>query len=483
MKNKPDNFHFQAKTALNNPSLQQALSKATTHILNKRARAIQELTDLETLRDRARRIKEQAIAQLNHYLLQLESEVRKAGGKVYWAREARDAQRYIAKLVKQKKAQLVVKGKSMVSEEIGLNEYLEKLGLEIVETDLGEYIVQLAGERPSHIIAPAIHKSREEVALLFQKKLGTNPEAEISKLTQVARERLREKFFQADIGITGANFAIAETGTIVLVENEGNIRFTTSLPPVHIVLMGIEKVIPTLADLVVFLKLLPRSATGQKLPSYVSLITGPRRDREKDGPEELHLIILDNGRSRILSEPALRESLYCLRCGACLNICPVYQKVGGHAYGSVYAGPIGSVITPPLVGFYRARALPYASTLCGACRDICPVKINIPHMLLQLRQGLSYRWNRNLINPGYWLEKLLTITWSMGMKDEGRYRFGSKVARLLQRPFLKKQKISHLPYPFSRWTKSRDFTPLAAKPFRIWWEDNQRSSKDHERAD
>src|SRR3989337_1912064 len=246
MKNKPDKFHYQAKVALNNPSLQQALSKATTHILNKRARAIQELTDLETLRDRARRIKEQTIAQLNHYLLQLESEVRKAGGKVYWAREARDAQRYIAKLVKQKKAQLVVKGKSMVSEEIGLNEYLEKLGLEIVETDLGEYIVQLAGERPSHIIAPAIHKSREEVALLFQKKLGTNPEAEISKLTQVARERLRETFFQADIGITGANFAIAETGTIVLVENEGNIRFTTSLPPVHIVLMDIEKVIPTL---------------------------------------------------------------------------------------------------------------------------------------------------------------------------------------------------------------------------------------------
>jgi L-lactate dehydrogenase complex protein LldF len=371
----------------------------------------------------------------------------------------------------------------MVSEEIGLNEYLNTLGIEVVETDLGEYIIQLAGEKPSHIIAPAIHKSKEEVALLFQKTLGISHDADISKLTQVARHKLREKFFQADIGITGANFAIAETGTIVLVENEGNIRFTTSLPPVHIVLMGLEKVIPTLDDLDVFLQLLPRSATGQKLPSYVSLITGPRKEYEKDGPEEFHLILLDNGRSRILSDPALRESLYCLRCGACLNVCPVYQKVGGHTYGSVYPGPIGSVITPPLIGFYRARSLPYASTLCGACRDICPVKIDIPHMLLKLRQDLTHKWNKNLINPGYWLEKIFIKAWATGMKGKSRYEFSTSVARLLQKPFLKNDKISYLPYPFSRWTKSRDFTPLAPKTFSNWWKENQGISNDHECPD
>jgi L-lactate dehydrogenase complex protein LldF len=480
MKTKPNKFHYQVKEALNNQPLQHILAKATTHILSKREKAFQESAELETLRDTARKIKEQAISQLSSYLLQLENGVINAGGKVYWASDGKDARKYVAKLVKQKKARVVVKGKSMVSEEIGLNEYLEKLGLDVVETDLGEYIVQLAGEKPSHIIAPAIHKSKEEVALLFQKKLGIGPDTDINKLTRVARDRLREKFFEADIGITGANFAIAETGTIVLVENEGNIRFSTSIPPVHIVLMGIEKVIPLLKDLTVFLELLPRSATGQKLPSYVSLITGPRKKGEKDGPEELHLIILDNGRSRILSEPALRESLFCLRCGACLNICPVYQKIGGHTYGAAYAGPIGSVITPPLVGFYRARFLPHASTLCGACRDICPVKINIPLMLLQLRHGLGRKWNRNLINPGYWLEKLFITIWALGMKNKNSYGFGSRIARILQKPLLKNQKISHLPYPFSRWTKSRDFTPLAAKTFRSWWEENKSTYVNYE---
>jgi L-lactate dehydrogenase complex protein LldF len=470
MKINTHKFHIQARAAINNQPLQQALSYALSHILSKRNRAFEEFAEAELLRDRARKIKEHTLAQLNSYLLQLEEGVLKAGGNVYWARKGKDALKYIARLVEQKGARIIVKGKSMVSEEIGLNEFLAKRGLEVVETDLGEYIVQLAGEKPSHIIAPAIHKSKEEVALLFKEKLGIDSHGEISKLTKAARDKLKEKFFQADIGITGANFAVAQTGTIVLLENEGNIRFTTTLPPVHIVLLGIEKVIPTLIDLAVFLQLLPRSATGQKLPSYISLITGPKKRGEQDGPEELHVIILDNGRSKILSDQDLRESLYCLRCGACLNICPVYQKLGGHTYGWVYSGPIGSVITPLMIGLYRARALPYASTLCGACRDICPVKIDIPHMLLKLREQLTEHNNKRFMNPGYWLERFFIYVWASAMKGEKRYRLASRIGRRIQTPFQKDHKIPYLPFPFSRWTKARDFPPLAPETFRDWWE-------------
>ena len=366
----------------------------------------------------------------------------------------------------------------MVTEEIALNERLEQAGVEPVETDLGEYVIQMAGETPFHIIAPAIHKTRQDFGKLFSDKLGVEYEEDPEKLTKIARKALREKFWQADMGITGVNFAVAETGTIVVVENEGNGRLSTSLPPIHVAVMGMEKVIPTLEDLSVFLTLLPRSATGQKASGYVSFITGPRRPGEVDGPEEFHLVILDNGRSRILQNEEMRESLYCIRCGACLNICPIYNKVGGHAYGWVYSGPIGAVITPQLIGLDKAKDLPAASTLCGACRDICPLKINIPHMLLRLRSQAVEAGNGQ--GDGHleasWAERRIVGLWARSMRSRKAYGMALRLGMLAQKLFVRKGRITRLPFYLSRWTEHRDFPPIAAKPFRTIWK--ERLSKD-----
>jgi L-lactate dehydrogenase complex protein LldF len=298
--------------------------------------------------------------------------------------------------------------------------------MQVVETDLGEYIIQLADEPPSHIIAPAIHKTRQQVSELFTAALGMTPTDDIAQMTSTARVTLRDRFASADVGITGVNFAIAETGTIVIVENEGNIRLTTSLPRMHIAMMGIEKVIPRFADLDVFLKLLPRSGTGQRLTTYQSFITGVKRTPEDEGPEELHIVLLDNGRSRMLAHPVTRQSLACIRCGACLNACPVYQQVGGHAYGSVYPGPIGAVITPQLMGIEKAAQLPFASSLCGACRDVCPVKIDIPQLLLHLRGEISQR-------KGSTAERLAFKVWARVMTSPALYKISSIAGRMLQR--------------------------------------------------
>ncbi len=302
---------------------------------------------------------------------------------------AEEACEIIVGLVRAKNAQMVVKAKSMAGEEIHLNEALEAAGIEPVETDLGEWIIQLAGETPSHIVVPAIHKTKQQIAELFVEKVGIERSENVDVLTQTARKILRERFAEAEVGISGVNFGVAETGTILILENEGNIRMTTSLTKTHIAIMGIEKVIPKFADLDVFLKLLPRSGTGQRLTAYQSLITGVKKTADDIGPDELHIVMLDNGRSRMLAHPVTRQSLACIRCGACLNACPVYQQVGGHAYGSVYPGPIGAVITPQLIGLSKAKQLPYASSLCGACREVCPVKIDIPELLLHLRAEIT----------------------------------------------------------------------------------------------
>ena len=308
---------------------------------------------------------------------------------------------------------------------------------------------------------------------LFREKLGTGYLREAEELTLAARKQLRKKFCTAQMGITGANFAVADTGTIVLLENEGNIRLSTTLPPVHVALMGIEKVIPRLSDLAVFLKILARSATGQKMSSYVSLITGAGRDSETDGARECHLVILDNGRTRLLADPEKRESLYCLRCGACLNICPVYQKIGGHAYGSVYSGPIGSIITPPMVGLERSKDLPFASSLCGACREICPVRINIPHILLNLRSEWAEPVNSNLAGPKL-SERAGIKAWAFAMRHPAVYKLIFRLAAIFQGPLLRDGKFDHLPFALSRWTVNRDFPPLARRSFRSLWRDMEK---------
>jgi L-lactate dehydrogenase complex protein LldF len=324
--------------------------------------------------------------------------------------------------------------------------------MRVVETDLGEYIIQLADEPPSHIIAPAIHKTRHQIAELFTAELGMPPTDDIVQLTGTARTTLRNRFAAADVGISGVNFAIAETGTIVIVENEGNIRLTTSLPRVHIAVMGIEKVIPRFADLDVFLKLLPRSGAGQRMTTYQSFITGTKRRPTDEGPDELHIVLLDNGRSRMLDHPVTRQSLACIRCGACLNACPVYQQIGGHAYGSVYPGPIGAVITPQLMGIQKAAQLPFASSLCGACRDVCPVKIDIPQLLLHLRAEIAPR-------KGSVAERLAFKGWAKVMTSPALYRMSAMAGRLLQRVV-----------PISRaWTKGRDLRPIESKSFHELW--------------
>src|SRR5215217_2537396 len=343
-------FYDRVESALHDQTLQTALGRATTRFVANRASALDALIDADGLRDQARAIRAKALARLDELLEQLADQVEARGGQVCWAEDGAAACRYIADLARDRGVKLIVKSKSMASEEIHLNHALEQAGLEVVETDLGEYIIQLAGETPSHIVAPSIHKTRGQIAELFTAELGMPPTDDVAQLTSTARATLRDRFAAADVGISGVNFGIAETGTIVIVENEGNIRLTTSLPRTHIAVMGIEKVVPRFADLDVFLKLLPRSGTGQRLTTYQSFITGTKRHATDEGPDELHILLLDNGRSRMLAHPVTRQSLACIRCGACLNACPVYQQVGGHAYGSVYPGPIGAVITPQLTG-------------------------------------------------------------------------------------------------------------------------------------
>src|SRR3989475_6595522 len=363
---------------------------------------------------------------------------------------------------------MAVKSKSMATEEIHLNDALEAIGVTPVETDLGEYIIQLAHERPSHIIAPAIHKTKGQVAELFSRELhrpGLAADPEV--LTKIAREELREKFLQADLGITGANFAVAETGTVVLVTNEGNGRMTTSLPRVHVAVMGVEKVIPSMTDLAVFLAILAKTATGQKLSVYTTLVQGPRRPGELEGPDELHLILMDNGRTRQIAG-TLREALYCLRCGACLNVCPVYRQIGGHAYGYTYPGPIGILLTAMLKGNAAVKDLAHASSLCGACKDVCPVRIDIPRMLVELREHLD----REKIAP--WGERMLFGLARRAMASPGLFDAGVRLGRMAQRPFVRDGKLRTLPLFFGKWTRTRDLPPVAARTFSERWKEIER---------
>ena len=477
-----ETFDANARAALTDEQLRSALRNATSLFGKRRLAAAGSIDNWEELRSQARAIKDETLLHLDQYLEEFTANAETAGAIIHWARDAAEANMIVCNLAHERNARLAVKSKSMVTEEIHLNTALEAAGIEAVETDLGEYIIQLAGETPSHIIAPAIHKTKKQIAELFANKLGIERTNDIAKLTSTARQVLRDKFAAADIGISGVNFAVAETGTILILENEGNIRFTTSLPKIHIALMGIEKVIPRFVDLEVFLKLLPRSGTGQHLTAYQSLITGTKRNADEEGPAELHIILLDNGRSRMLAHPTTRQSLACIRCGACLNACPVYQQIGGHAYGSVYPGPIGAVITPQLFGLAKASQLPYASSLCGACRDVCPVKIDIPQLLLYLRAEITEGSRQKTIGrpqeklPLKPVERMAFKMWAAVMTRPRLYEWSGKVFGVLQRLAIRNGKIGKLNGllgrvvpPLRAWTAARDLRPIEAQTFREQW--------------
>lgn len=365
--------------------IREAVTTGTLRAQEKRLKAFRHL-DETAWRRWARDVKSHLLTHLDGYLEEAEARLRENGVQVHWAETAGEAHDVLGGIVEERGVESVVKGKSMLSEELGVNGFLEGRGVQVRETDLGEYIIQLLGETPSHIVGPAMHKTLEDCQELFHRVLGTRPDAPAEEIAAAARESLRTEFLQADLGISGGNFLVAETGTLALVENEGNIRLSTSLPPVHVAMVGIEKLLPRFQDLAGFLQLLARSATGQPVGNYVSLLHGPRRRGEPDGPEEVHVILVDNGRSTLLAEDEAWEALRCIRCGACLNVCPVYRQTGGHPWGWAYSGPIGAILAPGLLGLEEALPLPYASTLCGACADVCPVEIPIPDLLVHWRE-------------------------------------------------------------------------------------------------
>lgn len=462
-------FLAASEKALRTPSLQVILGQLGDTLGARNREAWRQLPLSDLVRQRARQIKDETLANLHEHLQTLEASVQARGGHVHWADDGAAACRIIVDLIRQRGATRVVKSKSMTTEEIHLNPALEAAGIQTVETDLGEYIIQLAGHRPSHIVGPALHLSAKEVAEILSVPAGRPLPVDREGLAAFARQQLRQKFAEAEVGISGANFAVAETGTIVLVSNEGNARLTTALPKMHIAIMGMEKVIPKLADLPYFLKVLARAATGQKLSVYTSIITGPRRAGETDGPEEFHLVILDNGRSRILGSP-LRESLFCIRCGACLNACPIYRSVGGHAYGGVYAGPIGAVLTPLYDGLADNHHLPHASSLCGACQAACPVKIQIPELLVKLREQMH---DEPRLKGR--LESLVYRLWAYTLRQPWLYRWSTWFAsRTLGRWYRGHPWLKRLPGKLHGWTQQRDFPAPSPRRFRDWWEQEGR---------
>jgi len=465
-----ENYVAEARKAIKNRVLQEALADLQHRFGRATAESYRRLPEGPDLRLKAHDIRLQTIENLDIVLETLATNIRKNGGHVHFAEDRRSAVNYCLEVAHKHKVRQVVKGKSMVSEEIRLNEALVEAGIEVSETDLGEYIIQLAGETPSHIIAPAIHKTRNDIGSLFADKLDIPYDDDPPRLTWIARKALREKFLAADMGTSGCNIACAETGHITTVSNEGNIRMATTLPRVHIAIMGMERVAAGLEDHDILLRLLCRGAAAQHMATYVSYIGGPRSTGQIDGPQEFHLVILDNGRSRILADAEFREMLCCIRCAACLNVCPVYAKIGGHAYGYVYCGPVGAVVTPLLVGINRAKDLCQGETLCGACQDICPVNIDIPRMLLALRAKLAEGDSAWKVTPADRKEKFLLQVWSWVIRRRRLYDAALKLAAAGQKLFTHKDGvIRRLPPPMHGWTKGRDLRPLAKESFVQGW--------------
>jgi L-lactate dehydrogenase complex protein LldF len=452
-------FDQKIHQTLADANLQLAIYASTGRLKDKRTESVaaDTLPDYQELRTQANALKKHAIENLDYYLEEFERNVEARGGKVVYCKDATEVSDFVLGLAKERAVQLIVKSKSMTSEEVDLNERLEHHGLESVETDLGEYILQLAHERPYHIVAPALHKTRYDVAAIFEKELHVAYETVPEKLSQIARGVLRQKFLDAGIGISGANFLVADSGAIAIVENEGNARLTTSAPKIHIAIAGIEKLIPRAQDLAVFLKLLARSATGQALSVYTSFLSGPRRAGEIDGPDEFYVVLLDNGRTKLLPSSAKRQSLYCIRCAACLNTCPVYRKIGGHSFPWVYSGPIGAIITPQFMGVSHEPGLPFASSLCGACAEVCPVKIDIPQVLLDLRSEVKKSETREKTNR---LEKFGYRMFAWMMTHPRVYAWAGWMVR--HAPVVKVG-------PVRAWTSERELPPMPRQSFRDIW--------------
>jgi L-lactate dehydrogenase complex protein LldF len=447
-------FREVARRKLADARVEEAIDSSTTRLRSHRLDAWGELGEVEELRTQAHEIRMKAVREIDRYLAEFTVALEARGGHVKVCATAEEACAYVVEVCRRRDAKLVAKSKSMATEEIRLNEALLRAGIKPVETDLGEYILQLGEEHPVHIVAPAIEKTKEDVARLFSEVEGREVPAELEALTASARRQLRQVFLEADVGVTGANFAVAETGTIVTVTNEGNGRLVAALPRVHIAITGIERLVPTLAELPPLLQLLGRSGTGQRLTSYTNLVTGPRGEGEEDGPEELHVVFLENGRRNLMGTK-YEEMLACIRCGACLNVCPVYRKTAGEAYGPVYSGPMGAVLVPLLVGLPNAAALPHASSLCGACTEACPVKIPLHELLLELRRdlvegGVASRW-----------ERLAMSLWSRAWSTTAGYRLSTFAARLGQR-------LGGSIGPARAWTQGRELPPLARRRFRNW---------------
>ena len=492
----PAPFYRRAEEAIADTALGVKVQRATGRLLANRAAGFETLAGADALRDRARAVRADVVAHLDRYLDEFAASVERRGGDVHWADSADDARRIVADIATSRGVRHVVKSKSMVSEELELNGVLEAAGVRVVETDLGEFVAQVAGEHPSHIIGPILHKSKEDVADLFARKLGASASdvADVPHMAAFARRLLRAEFLRADMGISGVNFGVAATGSICIATNEGNGRLTTTVPRVHVALMGIERVVPTLADLGLMLQLLARSATGQPLTVYTNIISGPRRrgagsahletgrdpgsgsleaggdgSDEPDGPDELHVVLVDNGRSTLLGTE-LAEILHCIRCGACLNVCPVYQSVGGHAYGTVYMGPVGSVLTPALRGLGAFGELPHASSLCGACREICPVRIDIPRMLLALRaQGARERRGPAWITLGLGLYARLA-------RHPRLFGAAARIGRRLIATRARDGWVKSMPGALAGWTAYRDFPLPAEKSFQQLWRERRTKS-------
>ncbi len=453
------NFKELYKKQIRKPTLRTNLSKATLQAVDSRSQSFESI-DFDFLQNQAKAIKEETISSLNEYLSQYQDAAEHNRCKVFFAQSAEKARAYVLDVARSHNVHTIVKSKSMVTEELDLVPFLENYGIEAIETDLGEYIVQLAGEKPSHITTPAIHKSRKEIAELFHDKLGSALNPDPPFLTAEARRVLRNKFLSAEMGISGANFLIAETGDAVIVENEGNARLSTSAVKVHVIVTGIEKIIPKFNDLRIFMRVLGRSSTGQKMTSYVSLIRGPRSAFEKDGPEEVHVVLVDNGRSSLLGTQH-QEVLHCIRCGACLNVCPVYRNIGGHAYGSVYPGPIGSLVTPLYFGKDNAPDLPFASSLCGNCTEVCPVGIRIHHHLLSLRRDVV-RLKKSR------LQDFVFRSYRKAMLRPGRYELIGRLGGVLGRAGLLKAVTKG-------WTRDRELPDFPVKSFRSIYKTGKKS--------